>query len=112
MGNGDLIGLFRHSNLEERFLALMRAEGEQVGGRLLVGSGSAYGFAVQGNRILWGRYQCAAYPVSQSPFDLLRIQARKQFAVQRIAGTQKPARSEQVGEQIVLITAPLPDSQG
>ncbi|HEX4205787.1 MAG TPA: hypothetical protein VHZ51_16630 [Ktedonobacteraceae bacterium] len=40
---------------------------------MLVCSGSAHRFAVQGNRVFCLSHQRAAYPVSQSPFDLLGI---------------------------------------
>jgi len=43
LGKGDLLRLFRHRDVAERFLALMRAKGEHVGSRLFVCSGSTHG---------------------------------------------------------------------
>ena len=109
--DGDLIGFFGHSHLEERFLALMGAEREQVGSRLLICSGSAHGFAIQSNWVIRTGYQRAAYPVSQGAFDLLGIQAGEEFAVQGIGRAQEAARSKQPFKQSVLVTTPLRNGQ-
>jgi hypothetical protein len=73
LGHWDLIGFLRDRDLQERFLALVGTEGEQVRSGLLVRSGTAHRFAIQGNRVLCLGHESAAYPISQSPFDLLSI---------------------------------------
>jgi hypothetical protein len=90
----------------------MGTEGKQMRGVLVGSSSTTHRLAIQCKRIIWRCLQGRSYPVGKRPFDLLCIQARKQFAVQRITGTGKTTDSEQVRQQTVLLTTPLPNSQG
>src|SRR6266516_336331 len=85
----------------------MGPEGEQVGSRLFVLSGSAHGFAVQGNGVLGLGTQRRAYPVSEGPFDVLCIQTGQQFARKRVGRAQEATWPEEPDEQGALITTQL-----
>jgi hypothetical protein len=107
----DLVGLLRSRDVEERVLALRRAEGKHMGSRMLGGSASAHGFAIQSHRVLWNCHQRSADPVCESPFDVLCIYTRQECPGARIAGAENTARPEQVREHVALISAPAPNGQ-
>jgi hypothetical protein len=80
----DLIGFLLNLNLKQGFLTVMGPEGEQMRSLMIIGACPSHGFAIQGNRVIWGSYKRHTDPISQGPFDLRDIEARQQFAVERI----------------------------
>ncbi len=75
-GDWDLIGFLTHAHLKEGFLALMRAEREQMGSGLLVRSGPTHGLAIQGDGLVGYGMQRGLNPTSQYLLQGLDIQAR------------------------------------
>jgi hypothetical protein len=112
LSNRDLSGVLGNLDLEHCLVALMGTKGEHMRRMVLGCPDTTHRLAITSKRIIRQGVQRGSYPISTCPFDLLCIQARKQCAVQGIAGTQKSARSEQVREEIVLLTAPLPNGHG
>lgn len=69
------------------------------------------GLAIQSNRIVRAGMQTCANPVSQGPLNLFRMQTWQQFAQERVARTEKGARSKQTAQQETLVAAPLSNRQ-
>src|SRR5258708_4757083 len=109
---GNLIGLLGNDHLEEGFLTVMGAEGEQMRRGLLVGCRTTNCFAIQSNGVIGFGLQSGAYPVSQRPFDLLSVQAGEQLAGEGITVTEKATWPEQLGEEMALVTTPFSNGQG
>src|ERR1700682_5718686 len=73
LSDRDLIGFLRNFHLQQRFLALMGTEREQMSCVLPGCSSTTHGFTIQGERIIWPGLQGDSYPVGKSIFNLLCI---------------------------------------
>jgi hypothetical protein len=109
LGDGNRVGLRSYGRLQQRLLAGVGVERQEMRCRMRAGAGTTHRLAIDSHRLTNLRGPGGPHPSRQRPFQVRDPQPRPEAPVERTGRREERPGAEDAGEQWLMGDAPLLD---